>query len=120
MAEETFAISFGAGAGRVRIGSKVNDILSLLASDYPRTSYDLISLSMKDEIQISIPLWGMRCRFLPKSQSLYLIDIIDTKSCPYSLNGATIFQNNHKTTLKSLQKVLGPSFPGCCSFLTLR
>jgi hypothetical protein len=113
MTEEThFSISFGVGAGKVKIGAKVNEILSLLASDYPRTCYDLISHSTRDEIQIWIPVWGMRCRFLPKSQSLYLIDIIDTRSCPYSLNGASIFQNNHKTTLKTLQKVLGPSFPG--------
>jgi hypothetical protein len=72
----------------------------------------LIAHSSREEIHIYIPQWGMRCRFLPRSQSLYLIDILDTQSCPYSLNGVLIFQKNHKTTFKSLQKVLGPSFPG--------
>jgi hypothetical protein len=109
---QQFSISFGLGVGKVKLGSKVNEILALLANDFPRTDYDVIASSAREEIHICIPQWGIRCRFLPKSQSLYLIDITDVQSCPYSLNGALIFQKSHKTTFKSLQKVLGPSFPG--------
>lgn len=107
-----FPITFASCVGKVKLGMKVNDLLSLLVNEYPRVNYDLIAYSIQEEIQIYIPQWGMRCRFLPRSQSLYLIDILDIQSCPYSLNGVTIFQSNYKTTFKNLQKVLGPSFPG--------
>lgn len=112
MEERQFFIGFGTGVGQVKLGARVNEILALLANDFPRTDYDLITHSAREEIHIYIPKWGMRCRFLPKSQSLYLIDIVDVQSCPYSLNGTLIFQKGQKTTFKSLQKVLGPSFPG--------
>lgn len=107
-----FSISFGSCVGKVKLGMKVNEMLNLLVHEFPRVGYDLVGYSIQDEIQIYIPQWGMRCRFSPRSQSLYLIDILDLQSCPYILNGVTVFQSNHRTTFKSLQKVLGPSFPG--------
>ena len=108
-------ISVGTGVGRFRIGSLINDVIALMSNQFPRTSMDIDLHYQTDaspeNIHVYIPEWGISLRFQSHSQKLYMIDIVDCKKLAYSLNG-TVFSAEEPATLKSLQKALGPSFPG--------
>lgn len=112
MLEEQFNINFGINVGKFKLGSKINEILLIFAYEFPRIHFNLYFNSIKDEIHILINIWSLRLRFLIKTQSLYLIDIFNINSLPYFYNGILISQSEHITTFKSMQKLLGPTFPG--------
>ena len=112
--EEFVHISFGSMVGGFRIGSRINEVLALMANEYPRINMN-VDLCPKEknasaDIHISIPEWGIRLRFQSLSQKMYLIDITNFE-ISYSLNG-TVVSSDDNITLRGLQKTLGPSFPG--------
>jgi hypothetical protein len=113
--EEHVVIAAGSGVGRFRLGSQLNDVLSLMSNDFPRTNMEVDLFNKAndsgDDIHVSVPEWGIRLRFQSLSQKLYMIDIINFEKTNYSLNGSLI-EGEEVVTLKSLQKALGPSFPG--------
>ncbi len=68
---------------------------------------------LSQEIVISLLDWGIRLRFQPVSQKLYMIDLYDLALRPVAIRGETFGGDKHVTvSYDSLHKVLGPAFPG--------
>lgn len=112
-----FNVNFGIGVGMFQLGTHINDLLKLFSKEYPRLTLevlfsDQVNVSIAD-IQINIPQWGIRLRFQPLSQRLYLIDVHDFHAAiGFNINGHVIRDHKHATTFSNLQKALGPIFPG--------
>lgn len=114
--EEQVIIIAGSGVGKFRLGSQLNDVISLMSNEFPRTNMDVDVINKGngdgDDIHLSVPEWGIRLRFQTLSQKLFMIDIVDFEKIRYSFNGSIIGGQDEVMTLKSLRKALGPSFPG--------
>ena len=112
-----FNVNFGASVGRFKLGTHVNDILEVFSSEYPRLQLE-VSFSDQEnvsacDIRVNVPQWGIRLRFQPLSQRLYLIDIHDFNvAIAFNINGYVIRGQEQVTTFSQLQKALGPTFPG--------
>ena len=112
-------IRFGVGLSDIPLGMQVSDFLSYLSKEWPRLKVEIVapvsSLLFEKDVIVDIKEIGIIFHFLPKSQRLYLIDIYDICKADFVLKGETFgksFTSNGATTFASLQKCLGPSFPG--------
>jgi hypothetical protein len=89
----------------------------MFSSEYPRLQLEVFfsdqdNISASD-IQVNVPQWGIRLRFQPLSQRLYLIDIHNFNvAISFNINGYIIRDKAQATTFSQLQKALGPTFPG--------
>jgi hypothetical protein len=114
---EKYDIIFGKRIGHFSLGLNINDSLHLFRERYPRIRLDIIQPHITDclveEITINVKDWGLRLRYQPLSQQLYIIEIYDFTKVEFTLHGnVNVGTLEHSSTLKSLQKILGPSFPG--------
>jgi len=114
--DEPFQINSGVGLSKFKLGMSINETIEYLTKEFPRVHYDLTigdyTTQESSELQLCIPCWGVRLRYLPLSQKLFIIDIYDLKCTAFEMNDTVIHDTKHKTTLKSLQNTLGPLFPG--------
>lgn len=112
-----FNVVFSMSVGMFRLGATVNDTLDMLSDKYPRLQLDLHFSDQEhvceSDVQVNIVEWGIRLRFQPLSQKLYMIDVhnLDT-FVSYIINGFLIRNHDHPTTLNLLRKALGPLYPG--------
>lgn len=67
---------------------------------------------LNQEIMISLTDWGVRLRFQPVSQRLFLIDWFDLSLRRFSIKGTAFGGDAQPVTFEMLHKLLGPTLPG--------
>lgn len=75
-------------------------------------SFPRADKALNQEIMLSLLDWGLRLRFLPVSQTLYLIDHYDISLKKIAIKGSIFGGDLNPTTFEMLQKNLGPTLPG--------
>lgn len=114
---EPAGIILGISVDKFKLGMGVSETIALISRDYPRLNFEVsfprAEKVLSQEVIISLLDWGIRLRFLPVSQKLYMIDIYDLGLRAVAIRGTTFGGDKHGViTYDSLHKVLGPAFPG--------
>jgi hypothetical protein len=113
------SIVFGEGVGPFRLGMGISEAVSVLSNDHHRLNFEINfpqpEKVLNEEIIISLLSWGIRLRFQPASQKLYLVDYYDISQRRFSIKGSVFGgggQANSPVTFEMLHKYLGPTLPG--------
>lgn len=115
MVEHVFPLSFGNCLGPFKLGQGIRETLDILFLE-PFGPFETIYPDLDDaltgEIHIVLSEYGIRLRFQCISQTLCIIDVNLTQTS-IVING-TIFGSKTRivSTLDSVHKTLGVSFPG--------
>lgn len=113
---EVNEVIFGERVGNLRLGTHINKVVEYFKENYSRENIEIafpnINSCNCEEIVIKIPEFGIRLRFQPLSQCLYIIEIFNVQKKLFSIHGTVFGNGGIVPTFKSLQRALGPAFPG--------
>jgi hypothetical protein len=120
MNEDPASVVFGVGVDRFRLGMGVTAAVAVLSNDYPRLNFEInfprVEKVLNQEVIISVLGWGIRLRFLPVSQKLYMVDYYDISQRRFSIKGSVFGGQDEgaaaTVTFDMLHKYLGPTLPG--------
>lgn len=139
MSVEPSKIAFGVGLDKFKLGMGVSEAISIISADHPRYADAVRMLHilfliiysrcfhrlkfeinfprpekvLNQEIMITLLDWGIRLRFQPVSQRLFLIDYYDITLRKFAIKGSTFGGDaTQPVTFEMLHKSLGPTLPG--------